>query len=362
MVITNKTIELLWDITKHCNLSCRHCAINATRIAKTVPWQETYRILCNLKSKREISLINLQGGEPLSYPFIEKLISFFCKSKIKYSINTNGLLIDGKMIEIFSEHAPESIIFSFESFNAQQFNALKNSWLFPQLIENIKKVISIKNNIGVSVEGICVITTININSIPKIIESANELGFDILVLSKLCYSGRATVNNYLFPAPLQIYKMFSEILKYLSDVKFSTKILIPWATPRWLEHFGRNREVDAFYSQCNAVVKSNYINAEGIFLPCPKMRIILEFLKISEIEYKRTCDLKKNSLDVILESPLIEYIYNNFFKNPKLVPPICKTCKHFEYCQTCPANYVAGDSLVNDTADYKLCEFIQSLN
>lgn len=362
MVVTNRKIELLWDITNHCNLSCNHCAINASPSAPINTWSETLQILKNLKTKREIMLINLQGGEPFSYPFIEKIIAYFASQKMKYSINTNGLLLDKEIIKNLSIYPPESIIFSFESLNNQQFWLLKNSLHFSKLIENIKKITSIKNNISVAIEGICVITTININSIPKIIKSASTLGFDILVLSKLCYSGRAKVNNYLFPTPWQLYKLFSEVLNCLSDVKYKTKVLFPWLTPTWLKHFGRDKECNAFYSQCNAVVKSLYINVDGILLLCPKMKTVLEFLKIPEIEYKTVCDLKRNSLDDILESPLVEHIYYNFFKNSELVPLICKTCRHIEYCQTCPVNYIANNSLANDTADYKLCEFIQALN
>lgn len=362
MIFTNKKIELLWDISRHCNLSCNHCAVSANKLAPIPTWDVIYQILSNLKSKRKISLINLQGGEPFSYPFIEKLISFLKNQEMKYSVNTNGLLIDGKMIDVISDYPPQSIIFSFESLDSWQFYSLKNIWSFPKLLENIKKVISIKNEVGISVEGICVITTINLNSIPQIIECANDLGFDILVLSKLCYSGRARVHNYLFPSTLQIYKMFSEVSNYLSNNKCKTRVLFPWTTPCWLEHFGRKEEVDSFYSQCNALVKSNYINEKGVFLPCPKIKIIFDFLKISEIEYNMVCDLKKHSLDEILESSLIEYIYRSFFKNPRLIPPICRACKHIEYCQTCPANYVADNSLVNDTADYKLCEFVQTLH
>lgn len=227
MIFTNRKIELLWDVSRRCNLSCNHCAANSSNNLKTLSWQDIFLILNNLKSKRELSLINLQGGEPLYLPFIKKLISYFRDKNIKYSVNTNGLLVDTQMIDCICSYAPQSFIFSFESLNKQQFYDLKKSWLFPKLVENVEKVVSLKNRLGISVEGICVITSINIESIPEIIKYANALHFDILVLSKLCYSGRAKCNKYLFPTNLQLYRLFSQINDYFRNSKISTKIVIP---------------------------------------------------------------------------------------------------------------------------------------
>ncbi|MEK7868631.1 MAG: radical SAM protein, partial [Candidatus Omnitrophota bacterium] len=85
-----------WNITKECNLSCRHCYRDAGEKAKgELTTREAKDLLCEIK-KAGFNLVIFSGGEPLLRNDIYELINYANRLGLISSLGTNGLLLSTK--------------------------------------------------------------------------------------------------------------------------------------------------------------------------------------------------------------------------------------------------------------------------
>ena len=92
----DKKYVIQWHITHLCNLRCKHCY--QEEYNNHMKQEDFYIILDKLenwlKDKDLIPQINLTGGEPLLHPNFFEFLEEIVKRKIKFSILTNGIMID----------------------------------------------------------------------------------------------------------------------------------------------------------------------------------------------------------------------------------------------------------------------------
>ena len=85
-----REIELNWEITRSCNLRCKHCIVSATnKINDDVSIKEIIQFLKKLK-RYKVS-INFTGGEPFYRKDFRKILEYCINQNIKVKIITNGL-------------------------------------------------------------------------------------------------------------------------------------------------------------------------------------------------------------------------------------------------------------------------------
>lgn len=89
------------SITGGCNLSCRYCfyADRMTSLSdlSTEEWEEGFRRIGEARVMR----VTLTGGEPFSRPDFFRLVDAVVRNRMRYSILTNGTLIDERTIAEF---------------------------------------------------------------------------------------------------------------------------------------------------------------------------------------------------------------------------------------------------------------------
>jgi MoaA/NifB/PqqE/SkfB family radical SAM enzyme len=85
---------VMWNITRECNLRCKHCYINAQKSShpEELTLEEGIRFIDEL-AEIEIPMIIFTGGEPLAsknfFPF-----AYYAKAKkVRTALSTNGTLI-----------------------------------------------------------------------------------------------------------------------------------------------------------------------------------------------------------------------------------------------------------------------------
>jgi SynChlorMet cassette radical SAM/SPASM protein ScmE len=90
------------QITGKCNLKCQYCfyANEMTDLTdlSTKQWQTIFAKLGNLGAMN----VCLSGGEPFTRPDLFDLIDSIIKNRMRYSILSNGTLLDEKTVEKFS--------------------------------------------------------------------------------------------------------------------------------------------------------------------------------------------------------------------------------------------------------------------
>jgi|SRR3972149_11093306 len=152
MHTSNFPIHLDIETTNVCNLLCPHCPrtiqINEGRYVDIGTMSlEMYKKIIDEGEKEGLCSVKLNYlGEPLLDKYILERIKY---SKdhgvIEVMINTNAMTLDEKMSHKILEAGIDSVYFSVDSINADNFNKIRVGADYKVVVDNIKKFIKIKN-------------------------------------------------------------------------------------------------------------------------------------------------------------------------------------------------------------------------
>lgn len=187
-----KEIDFL--ITKHCNLSCKHCFEGA---APKIPVQDfseaqINRFVEQLKSAN-IKTLKITGGEPFSHPNILQLLSLLVDANFETIILTNALLIDNSCIELLRKGHMQLGI-SMDGMTASSHDYIRGKGCFCKLKEKLQLISESKIPFTIT----CTINSKNIYEIENLIDfTLGTLAARSLFLGRLRPLGRASINHSL---------------------------------------------------------------------------------------------------------------------------------------------------------------------
>jgi len=131
-------------ITDICNLTCEYCwqrNDGSTPNSSTeLSLDEWIKIVDHLP---RLSFVGLTGGEATVFKDLNELVEHIKKSH-SATINTNGMLLDEKRLEVFVENELDNISISIDGFAEHFDRAREHSGLFDKIVRNIKKLNEIK--------------------------------------------------------------------------------------------------------------------------------------------------------------------------------------------------------------------------
>lgn len=95
---------VVWNVTRACNLACKHCYANAKRTAAPdeLTNAEARAFLDDLAEYR-VPAVLISGGEPLARPDLLPLIAHGVECGLRFTLSTNGTLIDRAMARQLKE-------------------------------------------------------------------------------------------------------------------------------------------------------------------------------------------------------------------------------------------------------------------
>jgi uncharacterized protein len=220
-----KQIKLLVKPTHQCNLNCRYCYDKDFNNEMGNMKLNTVEHIAKLASKYADDILWIwHGGEPLKMPLefykqSQKILSKYNINRI--SLQTNGTLLDEKMIKFFDKH-DWLIAFSFDYYSHDKSRGLKD-----KVEENIKKYIKITNRQPGTIK---VVDPLNVNNLYKDYQYAKDLDTN-MVFNKVFHSSQSTtfskdnIDKYLEqfgkmfdlwlndPNPIGI-KIFEDFIRY----------------------------------------------------------------------------------------------------------------------------------------------------
>ncbi|MFA5335381.1 MAG: radical SAM protein [Candidatus Omnitrophota bacterium] len=85
------------EINKKCNISCKGCYKKLDGTTKDM--KHIMLELDALLSKRRIQTVSICGGEPTLHPELCDIVNYIHSKKIKTSLVTNGLILDGSLLD-----------------------------------------------------------------------------------------------------------------------------------------------------------------------------------------------------------------------------------------------------------------------
>lgn len=166
-------ITFVWNITKRCNLRCKHCFVREYSVE---PSFEQVKNIINYLGNRNVAGISITGGEPFIREDILEIIELIIKKGIKVQIATNGTLINEKQIEHLNQLGIDRYQISLDGHNAQQHDAIRGEGTFSKAVETVKTLNQYNERITIA----CVLNKQNYKFAPKVIELARNLDIDLL--------------------------------------------------------------------------------------------------------------------------------------------------------------------------------------
>ena len=135
-----------------CNLTCRHCHLEAGPGREEIMTKETARQIIAFAAKNHFISIDITGGAPELNPNIRELIAGLSPLTPRLMLRTNLTALRGKDWDSFIDYCMEHrviLIASFPSLNPAQTDAQRGEGSFEQIIASLKKL----NSAGYGIEG-----------------------------------------------------------------------------------------------------------------------------------------------------------------------------------------------------------------
>lgn len=179
---------IAWELTRSCNLSCKHCRASSEMgsYPGELSKEECLRIM------NEISLISkpiiiLTGGEPLLRPDIFELARYGTDKGFRMVMATNGTLITEDIVKKMKQSGIQRISVSIDGPDAKTHDSLRN---VEGAFENSLKGIEIAKKNGLSFQINTTITKSNLHMIRDILGLAIRLGASAHHIFLLVPTGR----------------------------------------------------------------------------------------------------------------------------------------------------------------------------
>jgi len=180
--------QVVWNITRACNLKCLHCYENAgVKSPDELTTEEALRGI-DILADACVLILAFSGGEPTIRPDILQLVKHSSDRGIFTAVATNAVLFSSrKKVEEFKRAGLKFAQISLDGLNPQTHDNFRG---VPGTFE--KTVRGIKNCVaeGLFVEIAATATRYNIKEIPAMIDFAAELGANWFMLYNFVPTGR----------------------------------------------------------------------------------------------------------------------------------------------------------------------------
>ncbi len=160
-----------------CNISCIMCKQRARYLKN--PWILDPDILTKNIDVTPFKDIIIQGGEPLVIPECIRYLDYLGSVGKKYTLLTNGLLIDNATADRLSRDA-KTVCISLNAASREVHEFVNRGSSWQKIMDNIQRLIEARRRNGTDMEvwGRMTITTYSLHEIPKFLQEWENLGFD----------------------------------------------------------------------------------------------------------------------------------------------------------------------------------------
>lgn len=179
------------EITRACNLTCRHCYLAAGEPGGgTLTTQELETAIRQVKEAGGISL-SIGGGEPLLHPDWQRIVECALSQDLLVVIGTNGTLIDAPIAAILAS-LPIKIQLSLDGATPRIHDAIRGQGSFAATL----RAIGLLKAAGKGEDLVVAFTAMqpNIDELPAFIDLMEALEIRVVQFPPLAHAGRARSN------------------------------------------------------------------------------------------------------------------------------------------------------------------------
>ncbi len=327
-----------FELTARCNLDCRMCYIHqrkkdgeaARRELTTREWLS----LAQTARDRQMLLLLLTGGEPLLRSDFREIYKGCRDLGLLLSINTNGSLVDGEMVEFFRRNPPLRVNITLYGASAETYGRLCGDLA---AYERTYRAVKALKEAGIRIKLNYSATPWNVGDLPAVYDFARAN--DLLVQTA----------SYLFP-PVRVWEGQGRLSARLSPQE-AGRVQWEYETYRFDPEELRERtarmgsglavrkmqECQEFPTEpirCRAGATTFWITFDGQMRPCGMMN-------------HPTVDVRERGFVSSWDAIRAE-------REKILLPAPCTACQWKEICEICPAVAQAETGEFTGLPDY-LC-------
>lgn len=258
-----------WNVTKVCNLYCKHCYRNSGPDACTereLTTEEGKRLLEGIR-KAGFRLVILSGGEPLMRKDLFELITYACTLGLRTALGTNGTLMTKAVAERLKAAGLAGAAISLDSSDPVFHNGFRNrSDAWQKAVEGIRRC----QEAGLDVQINMTLSEENAEHFPAVADLAEELGVRALHPFFLVPTGRGTG---IEEEMLRQTRYFDVLRTVLDRGKRSRLDIKPTCAPQFLP-MARDMDLPMRYTRgCLAGVAYCCILPDGDVHICPYLPV-----------------------------------------------------------------------------------------
>lgn len=285
------------EVTRDCNLDCRHCSIKKEKV--DMPVEKAKVILDQLVQER-VFKVYFTGGEPLLYTGLYELLRYIKGKSIWSLVQTNGLLITDAVAESLKEAGVGACDLPLFGITPQTHDSITG---LPGSFEKLFSAIDVLSEHDVRTFVSYVVVKPNVKEFSPFFDWALQRGIQL-----------AHVRRYIPQHPHD---------KLLPDTEKLRPIISEYAQKRnEYDEKGLHYEIEEAFdfseqmgARCPAGIQLCHITAEGNITPCPYVPVQGESV------------FEKGFKSVWEESSVLQRARNAVVSTGK-----CKTCKYLSDC------------------------------
>lgn len=317
-----------WNVTRRCNLRCRHCYIDAsTAMPGELSTAEALGVLGEIAEVNRETILILTGGEPLLRPDLDVLVSRAAVLGMMVVLGTNGTLLTLGRARALAERGLAGVGISLDSLVSSrhdEFRGVGGAW--HAAIQGIAAA----RRAGLDVQIQMTLTRDNLMDLPQAIRFSRDVGARVLTVFFLVCTGRGQDLVDLTP------EEYERALGLLVKAQGSEVMIRPRCAPTFRRMLAQTTPdsllLNSDAGRCMAAKNYCRIMPDGTLTPCPYMPVAAG-------------RLRENSFgDIWRGSPLFQALRNPALKGR------CGACEYRDVCGGCRARAFAshGDPLAED--------------
>jgi SynChlorMet cassette radical SAM/SPASM protein ScmE len=345
------------EITSFCNLRCTYCShfSGPGDIDEDLPL-ETWLAFFRELGRCAVMNVTLSGGEPFFRPDLRAIIEGIVANRMRFSILTNGTLINEPMAAFLaSSHRCNNIQVSIDGALDITHDAFRGKGNFTLAVEGIRILQKFKLPASVRVT----IHRKNVHELEAIAKLLLEdIGLPSFSTNSAGHMGLCRKNADQTQLTAAEHSMAMETLLILAE-RYPDRIIAtagPLADGQaWLEMEEARLENQAFMAGrgcltgCNGPMQSLAVRADGVIIPC----LQLGHMALGHIRQDDLVDIWQNHPDLRTLRERSQISLHQF--------SFCRDCAYMPYCTgNCPATaYTITGEVNHPSPDACLRLFIE---
>jgi radical SAM protein with 4Fe4S-binding SPASM domain len=351
-----------WNITRACNLKCRHCYSNSDchRADGELTTVEAKKVIDDL-ADYGVPVVLFSGGEPILRSDLFELIDYARSRRIKTVLSTNGTLIDGSIAERIVGAGVDYVGISLDSADEKVhdgFRGVAGAWR--RTMEAIRRLKAVNQKVGLRIT----LAGATIDGLEAIFDLLERESIDRVCFYHLVPVGRGAKQSMV--APVRVRQGIETILSRTKSLNRTGRKIEVLTVDNHCDgpfvYLKLKEAGDPGADDVNKMLKWNggAMGSGGVGIACIDWtgtvhpdQFRMDY-SVGRVREKRFGEIWDNS-----DEPMLKKLRNR----REYITGRCSKCRFFELCGgslRARAQNLTGDAWASDPACYLSDEEISS--